>query len=677
MKKGQLNKRILGIFIVAIFSVLNFSCQAGPGLNPEMTYTISGRVTSSGMGLSGVTITVAGPVSRTLTTDANGEYSTSGLSSGNYTVSPALNGHNFEPLSKSVNISGANNSGVNFTEDLPPSIIIHGPTGKMSYTTVYSSIGISGFASDDVALDVVTWTNSQGGSGIASGKENWSIADIALLAGDNVITVTAIDQKGGTSNDIITIVFNPYLQFLSSLYASPDVIFLNEPTRLIFRIAIANNPNHHKDSVRILRLDESNNVLNILTALADDGNVLNGDDIASDGIYSGSVLLSEAQAGTLRVRASTDILVSSSILTAYSDIVNIGMLAHLTDNEFARLLAMPDQTLQKFETLGSSNNEDVARVMTVEWLRSLPEVSSAGIAESGKGIWYVLHPGVLGGIILHPAGTRGDSRIPYTPYRPQNADSKVVLKRRQEILNIHNTLESYRIAADEVSYVGSHNALIIGPYHTEFNSWNNSSEGTDLETLFGGSELPKFRVTTHYDDAADLEAFKTLHNYGLISIISHGDTFYNGVETEYQDQFKWDGDGAQVVILTSIVATEENRETYERDMLRGRVAVTNGNAFAITPAFVSFYNESFPSSVVHAGSCRSLYNDTMASAFVSAGAKTYTGYTEYVWSSYAENTAITYWTSLVGGGGQPAKAIRRQPRHGVCTTATIHQPTLS
>jgi hypothetical protein len=658
MKVGHLFKQSFGLVIVVVFSVLNFSCESGPGPDPDVTYSLSGRVTSGGLGLSGVTISLSGPTTKTLTTGANGDYSTSGLSSGHYTVTPALSGQYFEPVSKSVNLSSANVSGVDFAEDLPPSIIINGPTAKTSCTTVSSSIEISGFASDDVTLDAVTWTNSRGGSGMASGKEDWTIANVALQTGDNVITVTATDVKGSASSDAITMVYNPDLEFLSSIHASPDVVFLNESTQLSFRVAIENNPNHYKNSVKLWRLDENNNPVSILTTLADDGNVSKGDDIASDGIYSGASTVSESQAGALRVRVSTDVLVSSSVVTAYSDIVKIPALAHLTDSQFAALLAMPDLTLQKFNTLKSSSNEDTAKSKTVEWLRSLPEVSSSGIAESGKGIWYVLHPGVLGGIFLHPAGTRGDIRIPYPPHRPRSSEN-VVLKPHQMAPHTYGALEAFPTAAAEDSYVGSNNVLIIGPYHTSFGS---SSEGPDLETLFGDSDLPKFNVTTIYDDAADLEAFKTLHNYGIISIISHGDTFFNGVETDYQDQFEWDGAGAQVVILTQITATEDNRDTYERDMRKGRLAVTGGNNFAITPAFVSFYNESFPGSAVHAGSCRSLYNDTMASAFIAGGAKTYTGYTEYVASSYANNTAVTYWTSLVGGK-------TTSESHGDATTA--------
>ena len=50
-------------------------------------------------------------------------------------------------------------------------------------------------------LASVTWSNDQGGNGIASGMTNWSVANIVLQPGDNVITVTATDGAGNSSTE--------------------------------------------------------------------------------------------------------------------------------------------------------------------------------------------------------------------------------------------------------------------------------------------------------------------------------------------------------------------------------------------------------------------------------------------------------------------------------------------
>jgi FtsP/CotA-like multicopper oxidase with cupredoxin domain len=70
---------------------------------------ISGRVTNRGIApLPGVTMTLAGPTGMTRTTDADGNYSFTGLANGSYTVTPSLPGFRFIVPSRKVSLIGAN-----------------------------------------------------------------------------------------------------------------------------------------------------------------------------------------------------------------------------------------------------------------------------------------------------------------------------------------------------------------------------------------------------------------------------------------------------------------------------------------------------------------------------------------------------------------------------------------
>ena len=80
---------------------------------PAASGLISGTITTGSSGLSGVVVSL-NPGSTT-TTDSNGNYSFSGLGNGTYTVTPSLSGYVFTPTSRSVTISNANQTGVNFT----------------------------------------------------------------------------------------------------------------------------------------------------------------------------------------------------------------------------------------------------------------------------------------------------------------------------------------------------------------------------------------------------------------------------------------------------------------------------------------------------------------------------------------------------------------------------------
>ena len=96
---------------VATFSTLNFPASGSytltataPGVTSAMSTvtvvstpmaTISGRVTASGVGLSGTTINVNGSLATTTTTDAAGNYSISVLLGGTYTIAPSRIGYSF------------------------------------------------------------------------------------------------------------------------------------------------------------------------------------------------------------------------------------------------------------------------------------------------------------------------------------------------------------------------------------------------------------------------------------------------------------------------------------------------------------------------------------------------------------------------------------------------------
>jgi len=81
------------------------------------TATLSGSVGAAG---AGATITLTGTSSGTTTAaGGTGNFSFSGLVPGTYTVTPGLTGHAFSPTNRTVTITTANISGINFTEFTP------------------------------------------------------------------------------------------------------------------------------------------------------------------------------------------------------------------------------------------------------------------------------------------------------------------------------------------------------------------------------------------------------------------------------------------------------------------------------------------------------------------------------------------------------------------------------
>jgi FtsP/CotA-like multicopper oxidase with cupredoxin domain len=130
------------------------------------TYSISGTVrTSGGTPIAGVTITLSGASTGSTTTNAQGNYTLSGLSNGNYTVTPNLAPYTFSPVSRNVTVNNANVTGRNFTG------IAYSITGTIrtpSFTPIAGvTVQLTGAAS------ATTTTNAQGQytlNGLANGN---------------------------------------------------------------------------------------------------------------------------------------------------------------------------------------------------------------------------------------------------------------------------------------------------------------------------------------------------------------------------------------------------------------------------------------------------------------------------------------------------------------------------
>jgi hypothetical protein len=86
-----------------------------------------------------------------------------------------------------------------------PVVAITTPTSAAAFSTNDNSIALAGAATDDVALAEVTWSSSQGGSGVAAGTTAWSGVRIALKPGLNTITVTARDTAGNTASATLAV----------------------------------------------------------------------------------------------------------------------------------------------------------------------------------------------------------------------------------------------------------------------------------------------------------------------------------------------------------------------------------------------------------------------------------------------------------------------------------------
>jgi poly(3-hydroxybutyrate) depolymerase len=87
-----------------------------------------------------------------------------------------------------------------------PTVTITGPTSDPTHTQQDTTINLSGTASDNVGVTVVEVYNDRTDSTTqGTGTANWTINNVSLLSGTNVLTVKARDAAGNQGTDTLTV----------------------------------------------------------------------------------------------------------------------------------------------------------------------------------------------------------------------------------------------------------------------------------------------------------------------------------------------------------------------------------------------------------------------------------------------------------------------------------------
>src|SRR5205823_1819476 len=179
-------------------------CEILPPGTP--TWTVSGAVTPAASGV-GTTLALSGAATGTVTADAAGNFTFTGLANGTYTVTPSKSGFSFSPTSQTVVVNGANVGAVNFTAAALPTWSVSGtvsPSANGSATTLTLSGAGSGTTTADASgnftftgLNNGTYTVTPSKSGFVFTPASQSVtASGANVTGVNFTIATAPPPSG-------------------------------------------------------------------------------------------------------------------------------------------------------------------------------------------------------------------------------------------------------------------------------------------------------------------------------------------------------------------------------------------------------------------------------------------------------------------------------------------------
>ncbi|MBM4387697.1 MAG: hypothetical protein FJ088_08155, partial [Deltaproteobacteria bacterium] len=365
------------------------------------------------------------------------------------------------------------------------SIVITSPTGTGSFTTIDSSVTVEGQAMGPV--EKVEWSVAGGDSGTADGTVNWTIKNLSLELGENLLTVKA---TGGGQEDSaqLLIVRNENVNYLSTPFLKPDTVFVNAAEEVVVTVEIDQNDKYDPATVKLIKV-KSDNTTEELKAMTDDGDVINGDDIAGDGVYSAALFFTEAAAGDIMIKVSAQPKGGGD--PEFSPPAFLHVIEQLTNDQNQEMLNVLDKAQKLYEEKVVELGHDKAKEEVLKLLEGDPVVDEAGSSEEGRGLWAIFKYGVIGVWEFNEEGEKGGG-MKYGNAAPRydfRASSKNPVVRNAAPSQF---LDSVQFSATEdVNKINNTGAIVIGAFLAQFGA---DDDAPAVLEILKKSECPKFQI---------------------------------------------------------------------------------------------------------------------------------------------------------------------------------------
>ncbi|MBR57215.1 MAG: hypothetical protein CMH54_04060 [Myxococcales bacterium] len=541
------------------------------------------------------------------------------------------------------------------------------PYGTFASTTGFLTGIVTGVP------DTITWQTQTGATGTAEGLPFWKTSPIPLNVGDNLITVTAV-RGTEVQTDSIALTVNPGFKFGSPLRAKPDVLFVGQTVNVVFAINADLYVNYVENSLELIEVDANGNALSAGVSMSDNGDISSGDEIAGDAIYGARLELSGDLPGRRFFRVRIQVKNGPGVVISYSEILPVDVFHTVPVSECQQIVELHTQAKNAYIGAVDAAGQSGAVQQALAVVQGSPNVAESGVSVNGHGVWVRYHSGLLGALSLSPEGYRG------APSESSN-DGEISQTSGALLNNV---------------YVGTRNALLLSPYANELAA---EDENNAISQLFAEVECPPYIVDGPLqNNAANLNRFQEMSQYGVVSITSHGDTYFGDLSAESKSEYNWFHKGSQELIWTgeAIDCQAFNKQVgntctsdeacgagsrcsiqslafgepqgicvdyTQADLRAGRV-VFGADRYGILPTFVRYHARTpFPSSVVYLGACRSIWNGSMAAAFFGAGARTIVGYSNYISNEFAATRGTEFFDRLIRPSEQTGKTMLSGQAH--------------
>lgn len=527
-----------------------------------------------------------------------------------------------------------------------PSIFILSPTSEKTYVTNEASITISGTADDNIQLKKIIYSSNAGVSGSADGLEQWSINDLPLADGDNIVTITAIDKSGNENAASITITKNKYLLFFGTPSISNLSFYANVATDSWITVSIAPNEHLLAESVHVIEIDSVGNEIGEVCRLYDDGNLSShGDEIKGDNIFSAIHTFNISNEGVHRYRVSAKTSEDEGEIEGFSSAFTITVVdkeaAEVKIREIMTTLKdIEDQVKELAEQ--QLPTEEKERLLT-EYLLSQNTIEKV---ERSNNELKVTHVGGFVSFIELEADSENQSVGDVNSTAPSRKNRCLPLKDQTrgsldiDYSKVRHVRQLASSQSDKDNYILNKNILIWAPCADQFKI----NMVPTLRDIIDNCPV-KLNPTYLENEECTLQSLENLSKYGIIVIDTHGSgghyvlthqrVIYEN-KSSFWGLFQWE---------------EDNHE--ELGLLNGEYSIftnTNGDSYYIVTSdfFRTHIKSTLPNSIVYNSSCESMKTSKLANAFIAKGARTYLGYKETTTVANCKAKAKEFFESLLG-----------------------------
>jgi hypothetical protein len=514
--------------------------------------------------------------------------------------------------------------------------------------------------------------------GLPSYKECFSFNELGIEPGDEVVIAahavvqkwdegvlmedetawgdgTRFNENGNWATYFYYIV-DPYAnippEWLGEPQYNPEVIFTLEQTKVYFNILVNKKSDElaSESPVKLYKYSENSNWV-LLDEMFDDGYLGNhGDEIKGDRVYSNVIDFYEENTKEIPLK----IEVTTSDNLQYAVQFTLSVIEDMSEKIIKDTNELSDLAEQKVIEIMQSppSNLDAVIQMLRDYLAELTYVESCEIFDNIIEITFDT------GVVMEIRLTNMDEGIPPggANLTKLEENTKLLSNKNREEEYIPIPIESQTTGGDGfgyylprdtyhyleskdasgIEYIGNRNVFVYDPFY-EFNTEWNFDVGSTYKQIFDNSGIDFNTDAIYRDNQADIETLKTISNYGIVIIHTHGSgkTFVTGLE-----------------------ANETNKENYQNEMTKdpyeiyisknlnvswdGNVEVPE-DRLGVTRYWFNSSNfpKQLPNSIIFNNSCLN-GNESFYNAFNSIGASTYYGH-----DSLCYRDKAIEWTSEV------------------------------